>query len=160
MAVFARATIIRTMLAGLLTLWIYAPLHPGLCFAESETSLSDDETFALPENGVRWTRDGNPAGKELTWAEAHGFLNELNLKKFGGCEGWRMPSREELAEMLTYLDAGNTDDVDIFPEQDDYWSSSADPLENGYADVVNMGDGSVDSSQKTEINFVWPVCGQ
>jgi len=160
MAVFVRATVIRTMLFGLLTLWIYAPLHPGLCFAESETSVSDDETFALPENGVRWTRDGNPAGQELTWSEALEFLNDLNLKKFGGCERWRMPSREELTDMLAYLDAGNTDEVDISPVQDYYWSSSVDPLENGYADVVNMEDGSVDICLKTEFNFVWPVCGQ
>ncbi|MDD2336711.1 MAG: hypothetical protein PHD01_09045 [Geobacteraceae bacterium] len=60
MAVCAKATIIRTILAGLITLCIYTPFHPGPCFAENKTSLLDDETFALPENGVLWTRDGNP----------------------------------------------------------------------------------------------------
>ncbi|MDD2336712.1 MAG: DUF1566 domain-containing protein [Geobacteraceae bacterium] len=96
----------------------------------------------------------------MTWSEALEFLNHLNMQKFGGCEGWRLPSREELTDMLAYLDSGNVDDEDISPEQDDYWSSSVDPLENGYADVVNMEDGSVDNCEKTEINFLWPVCGQ
>jgi len=160
MVFFARENMVMTILAGLIALCVYAPFHPGVCFAESETSVSEDETFTLPENGVLWPRDGNLAGKELTWSEALEFLNDLNLKKFGGCEGWRLPSREELTDVLAYLDSGNASDEDISPEQDDYWSSSEDPLENGYADVVSMEDGSVDSSEKTEINYVWPVCGR
>jgi hypothetical protein len=160
MAVFARANVIRTVLAGLIALFVYAPVNPGRCFAESEIAVSADETFTLPESRVFWTRNSNPAGKELTWVEALAFLNELNMEKFAGCEGWRMPSRGELEDMLAYLNSGSADDEDIFPEQDDYWSSSVDPLEIGYADAVNMEDGSVDSNEKTETNYVWPVCGQ
>jgi hypothetical protein len=157
MAVFAGIPAIRTILAGLLAITV---LIPGALYAESMTPSSDEETFALPENGVLWTRDGNLAGKELTWGEALEFLNDLNMKKFGGCKGWRMPSREELTALLTYLDSGNADDEDISPEQDYYWSSSTDSLESGYADAVNMEDGSVDGNEKTDINYVWPVCGQ
>jgi hypothetical protein len=160
MAVIARANIIRTILAGLIALFVSTPCHPGPCLAESGTAVPAEETFVLPENKVLWTRDGNPAGTELTWAEAHTFLNGLNRKKFGGCERWRMPSRGELTQMLAYLDSGNADDEDISPEQGYYWSSSVDPLRNDYADAVSMEDGSVDSCEKSEINYVWPVCGQ
>jgi len=148
------------MLAGLIAIFVSSPFHSGACFAESKIPVSDDETFTLPGNGVLWTRDGNPAGLELTWTEALEFLHELNMQKFGGCEGWRLPSRGELTELLAYLNSGNADDEDILAEQDYYWSSSAAPLESGYADAVNMEDGSVDTNQKDEINYVWPVCGQ
>jgi len=160
MAVFARANIIRTILAGLIALFVSIPFPPGPCFAESEIAVSAEETFVMSGNKALWTRDGNPAGTELTWAEAHTFLHELNTKKFGGCERWRMPSRDELTQMLTYLESGNADEEAISPEQGYYWSSSVNPLENDYADAVNMEDGSVDNCEKTEINYVWPVCRQ
>ncbi len=160
MVVSAHAPIIRAFLVGLIVIFINSPFQPSFSFAESEIAVSAGETFTLPESGVFWTRNSNPAGQELTWAGALAFLNGLNIKKFAGCEGWRMPSREELTEMLEYLNSGSADDEDISPEQDDYWSSSVDPLEIGFADVVNMEDGSVDSNEKTETNYVWPVCGQ
>lgn len=160
MAVFARANIIRTILAGLIALFVSTPCHPGPCFAASGLPVSAEETFVLPENQLLWTRDGNPFGTELTWAAAHTFLDELNRKKYAGCERWRMPSRGELTQMMTYLKSGNAVDEAISPELGYYWSSSVDPLENDYADAVNMEDGSVDSCEKTEINYVWPVCGQ
>ncbi|RQW85683.1 MAG: DUF1566 domain-containing protein [Geobacter sp.] len=160
MTAFATTTAIRFMLAGLIAFFVSSPFHSGACFAQSKIPVSDDETFSLPGNGVLWTRDGNPAGLELTWTEALEFLHELNMQKFGGCEGWRLPSPGELTDLLAYLNSGNVDDEDILAEQDYYWSSSAAPLESGYADAVNMEDGSVDSNQKEEINYVWPVCGQ
>jgi len=62
--------------------------------------------------------------------------------------------------MATYLNSGNADDEGISPEQDYYWSATTDPLEKDYADAVNMEDGSVDICEKSEFNYVWPVCGQ
>jgi len=160
MTVFAKATAIRFILAGLIAIFVSTSFHSGSCFAESKIAVSDEETFTLPVNGVLWTRDGNLAGQELTWSEALEFLNELNAEKFGGCTAWRLPSSGELTDLLTYLNSGNADEANILAEQDFYWSSSVAPLETGYAVAVNMEDGSVDSNQKEEINYVWPVCGQ
>jgi len=159
MAVCARVSGIGVIMAGLIALFVCIPFNPGSCSAENGVPGAKEETFVLPERGLIWTRNANPAGQEMTWSDSLVFLNGLNGKKFAGCEGWRMPSREELADMLTYLESGNGADDDISPEQDYYWSSSTDPLETGYADAVNMADGTVDICQKIDINYVWPVCG-
>ncbi|MGA7826092.1 MAG: DUF1566 domain-containing protein [Geobacteraceae bacterium] len=160
MAVCARCKGIKVILAGLIALFVWSPCHPDRCSADNETFVAEDETFVLPESGVLWTRDGNPAGRELSWSDSLDFLTGLNDKKFAGCEGWRLPSSKELTDLQTYLNSGNADDEDISPEQDYYWASSIDPLDASYSDAVNLADGSVDSCDKTEINFVWPVCGE
>lgn len=158
MAVFAQVKVIKVLVAVFLAFVVSGLLAPGPCFAEKEISASEAETFVLPEGRILWTRDANPAGSELTWAEAHEFLHELNREKFAGCTQWRLPSQEELAEMLTYLDIGNADDGDISPELDDYWAFAANGLESDYADVVNMEDGSTDIHLKSDSDYVWPVC--
>jgi hypothetical protein len=160
MVVFAKTNIIRVMLTVFIVFTVSSLFHSGPCYAENETNVSDDEAFVLPESQVLWTRDGNLAGSELTWVEAHDFLNNLNMKKFAGCERWRLPMQEEMTELLTFLDSGNADDEVVSHELDYYWVSASDVLEDGYADVVNMEDGSIDNCAKTESNYVWPVCDQ
>jgi len=158
MAVFARANVIKVLLAVFLVFVVNCVFFPGPCLAEKEYSALEDETFVLAESRVLWTRDGNPAGSALTWSEAHEFLNELKRESFSGCTQWRLPSQEELAEMLTYLDSGNADNGDISPEPDYYWAFAANGLESDYAEAVNMEDGSIDSHLKSDSNYVWPVC--
>jgi hypothetical protein len=158
MSSFAKANVFRVMLAGILVFVAYGLFQSELCFAENETTAPEAETFVLPESRILWTRDGNPAGSMLTWGEAHEFLHDLNLENFAGCERWRLPLQEELAELLIYLESGQADDEGIFPERDYYWSSAVNGLESDYADVVNMEDGSMDSRLKTDNNYVWPVC--
>jgi hypothetical protein len=158
MAVFAQTNVIRVLLAVFLAFAVHSVFPPGPCFAEKEISAPEAETFVLPESRVLWTRDGNPAGSELTWSEAHEFLNDLNRENFAGCAQWRLPLPEELAAMMAYLDSGNADNEDISLELDYYWVTSANGLESDYAESVNMEDGSTDSHLKSEINYVWPVC--
>ena len=158
MADFAQAKVIKVLLAMLLIFVAHGIFSPVTCFPETDNSAPEDETFVLPESRILWTRDGNPAGSELTWSEAHEFLSELNSENFAGCTRWRLPSREELAEMLAYLDSGNAVNEDISPELDYYWASAANGLESDYADVVNMEDGSNDIHLKSDSNYVWPVC--
>lgn len=158
MAVFAQTNVIKVMVAVFLAFVVSGVLPPGPCFAENEISAPEAEVFELPESRILWTRDGNPAGSELSWTEAIEFLNDLNRENFAGCTRWRLPSREELTEMLTYLNSGNADDGDISPELDDYWAFAANGLESDYADVVNMEDGSADIHLKSDSNYVWPVC--
>jgi hypothetical protein len=160
MAGFHKKTSVWFVLAGLMATLVSIPIHPGPCSAETGVPASDGDTFVLPGSGASWTRDGNPAGKELTWAAAHDFLNDLSRKRFRGCAGWRLPSRGELTALAAYLNSGYADDEGISAEPDYYWSVSVDPLEKDYADAVNLEDGSVDSCDKSEFNYVWPVCGQ
>ncbi|MRR53797.1 MAG: DUF1566 domain-containing protein [Deltaproteobacteria bacterium] len=158
MAIFAQAKVIKVLLAVFLAFGAYGLFQPEICYAEKEISTPEDETFVLPESRVLWTRDGNPAGSELTWSEAQEFLNDLNRENFAGCSLWRLPLPEELAAMLIYLDSGNADNEDISLEPDYYWVTSANGLESDYAEAVNMEDGSTDSNLKSESNYVWPVC--
>jgi hypothetical protein len=115
-------------------------------------------TFRLPETGGVWTRDANPAGRELAWEEARRFLADLNGKGFGGCAQWILPSRDDLTAMARYMGNGGSDESGIYPVADFYWSSTTGSLESGYADAVSMEDGSVDSQSKDELNYLWPLC--
>lgn len=154
MVVFQRRAVSRCVMAGMFTILACIPCRPGHGFAESGL------TFSAPEGGVVWTRDGNPAGKELSWDEAHDYLRGLNTDSFGGCAFWRLPVRDELTALLAWLNSGNADGEQVSPEQDFYWSATTDSLETGYAYAVNMGDGSVDNCKKSDFNYVWPVCGR
>jgi hypothetical protein len=160
MAVLPEETPVWVMLTGLLATLVTLAVQPGGCSAETGAPAAYGKMFVLPGSGTSWTRDGNPAGREMTWAEAHDLLRELGMKRVTGCAVWRLPSRGELTAMASYLLSGNADGEGISPEQDFYWSSTTDPLEKDYAIAVNMEDGSEDSCDKSESNYVWPVCGQ
>lgn len=158
MAIYTRINVIKVMLVVFFAFVVPGLVLPWPSFAEQEITAQEAELVVLPENRILWTRDANPAGSELSWTEAHEFLADLNSENYAGCRQWRLPSREELAEMLTYLDSGNADNGDISPELDDYWAFASNGLESDYADVVNMEDGSIDSHLKSDSNYVWPVC--
>jgi len=160
MSLFHKESLVRVVLAGLIAALSAIPIHAGPCSAETGASATVGGTFLMPGISASWTRDGNLAGKELTWVEAHDFLKDLNLKRFAGCARWRLPSRDELTALAAYLNSGYVEDEGISAEPDYYWSASVYPLEKDYADAVNLEDGSVDSCDKSEFNFVWPVCGQ
>jgi len=158
MSIFHKETLLWVVLAGLGAALVSIPVHADPCSAEPVPPQSGGQTFVMPESGTSWTRDGNPAGKELTWAEAHDYLKDLSRKRSDGCARWRLPSRGELTALAAYLKSGYADDEGISAEPDYYWSASSNPLEKDYADAVNLEDGSVDSCDKTEFNYVWPVC--
>lgn len=52
------------------------------------------------------------------------FLGKLNGERFGGFDDWRMPSEEELKNLLDFTAAGPTIDPLFFPHTaaDSYWS--------------------------------------
>lgn len=153
---FQRGIVVGSLLAVL----VWLPCRPGICLAETGPSAQAGPAVVVSPGGAVWTRDGNPAGKELTWKEAHDFLRDLNRDLFGSCAAWRLPERDELAALLAWLNSGNADNEAVSPEQDFYWSATTDPMETDYAYAVNMGDGSVDICEKSDFNYVWPVCGR
>jgi len=125
--------------------------------------------------GLIWLQNANVAGAR-NWADALTDVENLNRdgtmngtfagdKSNGGShqKDWRLPDRNELASLT---DSSNNNPAlpsgysSFFSgvQSDSYWSS--DTLKGGiaYAWIVNMSDhGIMDTANKTETCYVWPV---
>lgn len=51
------------------------------------------EIYLDPQTGLMWARNGNIAGKRMTWDEAMSWVKKLN---YAGYSDWRLPTIEEL----------------------------------------------------------------
>jgi len=51
------------------------------------------------ETGLCWQAGGS--GYALDWGHAHDYVEHLNATRFAGLTGWRLPTAEELAGVLT-----------------------------------------------------------
>jgi len=153
-----RKTAMVKILAGQALVMSLLAGTPGATTADDTDKPASRATYQLPETAGTWTRDPNPAGRELSWNEARKFLAKMNEKGFGGCVRWSLPSRDDLTAMARHLADGGSEDEGISPEADFYWSSTTSSFEPDYADAVNMEDGSVDSQRKSEFNYLWPLC--
>jgi len=148
----------RLVLAGLsLALGSFFDLPcPGA--AEIPESDPSAETFSIPGSRLYWTRSSNPSKGELSWQEAQNFVRQKNKDRFANGTNWRLPSRDELTAMVKYLNSGGSQAEGVSAMPDFYWSATSGAFETDYADAVNMADGSVDSQNKSDYNYLWPVC--
>ncbi len=63
-----------------------------------------DGTITDHATRLLWQKSGSP--KMLSHREANRYIEKLNEKKFAGHSGWRLPTIEELASLLTSTDKG------------------------------------------------------
>jgi hypothetical protein len=105
---------------------------------------------------LSWARN-NPSGGEISWQEAQNFVGQKSKEKFADGAIWRLPSRDELQVMVKYLISGGSEAEGVSAIPDFYWSETSGAFEPDYADAVNMADGSVDSRNKSDYNYLWPV---
>jgi hypothetical protein len=107
--------------------------------------------------------------KEMTWIEANKFIEELNTKKYGGYNDWRLPDTEELGTLAKHGKILN----DFF--KDDalassfnrigfrnvqacgYWTSTNDENNAGYVWTVSMWYGRMGNFSKNYEACIWPV---
>ena len=116
------------------------------------------QLYTDPDTGLQWVRDGNLAGKTMTWQEAMTWVEQL---EYAGYHDWRLPKKEELA---TFAKKGGNRPSEFFNacgfskvEPSWYWSPTSCTADSTDAWVVDMWDGAVDYDNKSFSYFVWPV---
>ena len=112
-------------------------------------------------SGLMWARNGNIAGKEMTWHDAVSWVKHL---KYGGYSNWRLPTEEELKSFLKphgekcpskWFNENGFHDV----QADIYWSSS-NYSRSAYSTWYEyMHGGSLNYSYSDYAGFIWPVRG-
>lgn len=134
--------------------------------AEEIQFVPDRLTVLDRTSGLVWIKDGNLAGKRLSWQGANDFIKELNKKGYAGKKDWRLPGKAELETLVNYAKAAGYTEIadalnkigfkDVLP--DCYLSSELDKSRPGHAWVVDMYDGSVLSDNANTANcYVLPV---
>lgn len=130
-------------------------------------------------SGLVWTRKGNFA--DCYWHETANLLKELNSKRYGGFNNWRLPSKNELVALRDYVYKTNNDPTHasldsafhemgfLNIEHGSYWTSSsvykktihyyrAPSLRVYNVWEVDMGNGNVaEWDRQGYRRYVWPV---
>jgi hypothetical protein len=146
-------------------------LLTGSAFADDSRFIFFDTTVMDKHSGLIWTRDAHLTKQD--WEGAFDFVNELNRTKYGGCNDWRLPNKEQLMMLSTYAHSfgynginGTRTPAGLFNQlgfykvaEDCYWSSSNDSFEIKFAWCVYMGDGTLCNPNKYEKFYIWPVRG-
>ena len=105
------------------------------------------------------------AGSALDWQQALDHTACLNRNSFLGTSGWRLPNRNEMRSLIDYsksapaLAAGHPFSDLSFG--DTYWSSTSDAGRPERAWTVNLFDGGLNATGKSNggILSAWPVSG-
>jgi hypothetical protein len=144
----------------------------GISFAEDKGRfVFSDLTVKNKKTGLVWARDANLAGDKLTWFKAQDFVEELNLKRYGGYSDWRLPTKKELEALKDYAERTTynheylnktLNKIGFKNVMDEYyWSSTSivnytgSPTSEAW--VVSMGRGDVWARDKSFYIRVWPV---
>jgi hypothetical protein len=83
------------------------------------------------------------------WHAIPGLLQDLNQQSFGGCNGWRLPTTDELYSINRYSAVSNT----LLP----FWSADKEQLSNRIW-TVDLGNGKISPAGHDEIQAFIAVC--
>lgn len=117
-----------------------------------------DLIYTDPQTGLQWLRNGNFAGKGMTWQQATDWVKTLTI---GGYKDWRMPSKEEFeaytkrggSRPATWFNANGFNNVQPYY----YWTGSSYPTNTGYAWSLYLHSNYTNYYYKTYSYYVWPV---
>ena len=129
---------------------------------------TDNKNGTVTDNltGLVWLKDANSFGTK-TWNDAVCCAGMLAAGMYGLLDGsavgdWRLPSCQELQSLI---DSSQHNPVlpDGHPfnnvQSNDYWTSTANSINDDYAWYVLLYNGSVSNSNKNYDRYVWPVRG-
>jgi hypothetical protein len=112
--------------------------------------------YTDPQSGLMWTRDGNIAGKEMTWDDAMSWVKNLN---YAGYSDWRLPTKDELVSFAKR--GGNRPsewfNANGFRKVPAGWFWSATENGSNYFWGVHMNVGVVNYNSLYNGFYVWPV---
>lgn len=137
-------------------------IQAGLAWPNPRFVDNDNRTVTDKLTGLIWTQDANIATGYKTWQEALDYVKKLNTQNYLGYNDWRLPNWNELESMVNKGAPNSAHWLatqGFFNVQSNYyWSSTTYVYESDSAWNVNMSDGNVFSSHKSDYYFsVWPV---
>jgi len=111
--------------------------------------------------GLIWAKNVNIAGKNMPWADALVFCNDLEL---GGCKDWRLPNAKEMQTLDDWSQEGGS--ASRLPKGHPFtgtpamctWSSTT-FVGNTEAAWMSRSDGYFGHLGKADACGVWPVRG-
>ncbi len=133
-----------------------------------------DQTAVDQGTGLVWSRNANLPGKPLLWKaddNVYSFIQKLNSDNYAGYADWRVPTREEMAELIAYAKSlgYERDKLETWPFQKlrqlgfinvrdyDYWTSTRQSPEEMW--VADLAGGRVLPKSEAKPYCLWPVRG-
>lgn len=125
--------------------------------------------------GLVWMKNANLPGKPLPWRaddNVYAFVQDLNKNNRYGYSDWRVPTRDELADLVGYAKSyGNfkTEKLDSWPYQvlrrigfEDvrdygYWTSTR--VSESEMVIADLASGAIEPRKETKPYYFWPVRG-
>lgn len=101
---------------------------------ETQVPVILSKTLLDTKNKLEWElKTPENANISLSYDDSQLYVNELNIKSFNGYNDWRLPTLEELKE-LVHLDSHA-----LLSDSSFYWGSGADDEELSWAVDINSG---------------------
>ncbi len=137
-----------------------------LRFVVSDLWVKDTET------GLMWSRDGNPAGRLMSWDDAEEYIGTLNAQKYAGHNDWKLPDIDEMRKFVSAVrEAASVNafsgDVTVAwvlkrlgfynVQADDYWTSTTSIYYDLEAWHQSMKYGGRAAGNKSLYLYAWPV---
>ena len=127
------------------------------------SSVGSDEIVTDATTGLVWQKEFTSS---INWNDALAYCQNLI---YAGFTDWRLPNLNELASLISY---DRIEPASKFPGmqsdwQNYYWTSSTNILGSSDALAVNFAAGSIESSDKSGVNFFYharcvrsDICGE
>jgi hypothetical protein len=156
----------------------YAATLPNDCNIGGRYEDNGNGTVTDCRTGLIWLKNANCAAT-LTWKAAMQWAAALgngtcSLSDGSSAGDWRLPTKTEWMAMVEYAKrywsnpslsngsgSGQWTSGNIFLNvlNDYYWTSTTDVADARYAWTCGLIVGDVDSTNKSNTNYVWPVRG-
>ncbi|MBF0538772.1 MAG: DUF1566 domain-containing protein, partial [Nitrospirae bacterium] len=132
-------------------------LRKGVAWPNPRITDNGDQTLTDNLTGLVWTVDtstptsGTCTGGKMIRGAALNYVSCLNKANYLGYNDWRLPNINELKSIAN---------SGVYVQSANYWSSTT-YYDGGSAYpsafIVNMGDVSMGTDQKSTNDYVWPV---
>lgn len=142
--------------------------------AQKHSFVLMDTTVLDQSTGLVWTKNANPAGKQLEWRSdenVYAFILKLNNDNYAGYADWRVPTKNEMESLILYAKSlgYEKERYETWPYQKlrqigftdvrdyDYWTSTR--KSPGEMFVADLASGEVLPKPDTKPYYLWPVRG-
>lgn len=135
-------------------------LQPGLAWPSPRFTVPNGEPDCVFDHltGLLWLLEANSGGSR----NCHDAIDYCAGLSAGLHDDWRLPSVRELQSLLDYSQAGPALPAGhpfANVQLSTYWTATTSGANTNSAWLVELNSGTVNTSIKTNLCSVWPVCG-
>jgi hypothetical protein len=142
--------------------------------AQNHSFVMLEQTAVDQGTGLVWARNANLPGKPLLWKaddNVYAFIQKLNSDNYAGYADWRVPTREEMAELVQYAKSLGYEEgkMETWPYRRltelgfanvrdyDYWTSSRPAPDQMW--IADLASGRISAKPDSKPFCLWPVRG-